>query len=275
MAQLQFNTYGKTAVRLTYVDRTNPRHEVRELSVSIFFEGDFRDSYFTGSNSSLLPTDTMKNTVYVLAKQLRWADIETFGRGITGHFLSRVPHVHQVTVQIEQVPWERIGEHAAAFRQAGTERRTAEISATRSGRQFTSGIRGLQVLKTADSAFAGFIKDEWTTLGETSDRLFGTVVSADWTYSRLDLDFNGTFTQVRDTLMQKFATHQSLSVQQTLFAMAEAVLAGCPAVQEIHLTLPNKHCLLVDLGRFGIENPNQIFMPIDEPSGYIEARVMR
>jgi urate oxidase len=275
MAELQFDTYGKTAVRLTYVDRTAARHEVREVSISIFFEGDFRDSYLTGSNSSVLPTDTIKNTVYVLAKQLRWADIETFGRGITGHFLSRVPHLRQVTVRIEQIPWERIGEHPAAFRQAGTERRTAEITATRSGRQFKSGIRALQVLKTADSAFAGFMKDEWTTLGETDDRLFGTVVSADWSYSRPDIDFNGSFTQVRDALMQKFATHQSLSVQQTLFAMAETVLSDCPAVQEIHLTLPNKHCLLVDLGRFGIENPNQIFMPIDEPSGYIEARVMR
>ena len=275
MPELQFDTYGKTAVRLTYVDRTNARHEVRELNVNIFFEGEFADSYLTGSNSSVLPTDTMKNTVYVLAKQLRWADIETFGRGITGHFLSRVPHLNQVTVRIEQVPWERIGEHPAAFRQAGAERRTAEIIATRSGRQFKSGMRDMQVLKTANSAFAGFMKDEWTTLSETDDRLFGTVVSADWTYSRVDIDFNATFAQIREALIERFASHQSLSVQQTLFAMAEAVLWTCPAVHEIHLRLPNKHCLLVDLGRFGIENPNQIFVPIDEPSGYIEARVTR
>lgn len=275
MPELQFDTYGKTAVRLTYVDRTNARHEVRELNVNIFFEGEFAAPYLTGSNSSVLPTDTMKNTVYVLAKQLRWADIETFGRGITGHFLSRVPHLNQVTVRIEQVPWERIGEHPAAFRQVGAERRTAEIIATRSGRQFKSGMRDLQVLKTANSAFRGFMKDEWTTLGETDDRLFGTVVSADWTYSRVDIDFNATFTQIREALLEKFASHQSLSVQQTLFAMAEAVLSDCPAVHEVHLTLPNKHCLLVDLGRFGIENPNQIFVPVDEPSGYIEARVTR
>jgi len=275
MPELQFDIYGKTAVRLTYVDRTNARHEVRELNVNIFFEGEFADSYLTGSNSSVLPTDTIKNTVYVLAKQLRWADIETFGRGITGHFLSRVPHLNQVTVRIEQVPWERIGEHPAAFRQPGAERRTAEIIATRSGRQFKSGMRDMQVLKTANSAFAGFMKDEWTTLGETDDRLFGTVVSADWTYSRVDIDFNATFAQIREALIERFASHQSLSVQQTLFAMAEAVLSTCPAVHEIHLRLPNKHCLLVDLGRFGIENPNQIFVPIDEPSGYIEARVTR
>jgi urate oxidase len=275
MPELQFDTYGKTAVRLTYVDRTSDRHEIRELNVSVFFEGDFAASYLNGDNSSVLPTDTIKNTVYVLARQLRWADIETFGRGISGHFLSRLPHLRQVTVRIEQVPWERIGEHPSAFRQAGRERRTAEIIATRSGRQFKSGIRDLQVLKTGNSAFGGFMKDEWTTLSETDDRLFGTAVSADWTYSRLDIDFNAAFAQVSKALLHRFASHQSLSVQQTLFAMAEAVLSDCPDVQEIHLTLPNKHSLLVDLGRFGIENPNHIFVPIDEPSGYIEARVTR
>jgi urate oxidase len=275
MAELKFDTYGKTAVRLTHVDRTNARHELRELAVSIFFEGDFADSYRTGSNASVLPTDTMKNTVYVLAKQLRWSDIETLGRGITGHFLSRLTHLTQVAVQIEEVPWERIGGHQTAFRQAGSERRTAEIVATRSGRSMKSGLRNLQVLKTTDSAFRGFIKDEFTTLAETDDRLLGTVISADWSYSRQDIDFNATFSKVREELMHEFAEHQSLSVQQTLFALAEAVLSRCPVVEEIHLTLPNKHCLLVDLERFGVDNPNQIFLPIDEPSGYIEARVTR
>ncbi|MFL6452174.1 MAG: factor-independent urate hydroxylase [Bryobacteraceae bacterium] len=275
MAELQFDTYGKTAVRLTHVDRTNARHEVRELNVNIFFEGDFADSYRTGSNASVLPTDTMKNTVYVLAKHLRWSDPETFARGLTGHFLSHLPHLRQVTVQIAQVPWERIGEHPAAFRQAGDERRTAEMIATRSGRTLKSGLRNLQVLKTTNSAFTGFIKDEFTTLAETEDRLFGTVISADWSYSRPDIEFNGTFARVREVMMRAFSEHRSLSVQQTLFAMAEAVLADCELVEEIHLKLPNKHCLLVDLERFGLENPNQIFVPIDEPSGYIEARVTR
>jgi urate oxidase len=275
MAELKSDTYGKTAVRLTYVDRTNARHELRELNVSMFFEGDFADSYLTGSNASVLPTDTMKNTVYVLAKQLRWSDLETFGRGITGHFLSRLPHLNQLSVQIEQVPWERIGDHPSAFRQAGAERRTAEIVATRSARTVKSGLRNLQVLKTADSSFTGFIKDEFTTLAETDDRLFGTVVSADWSYSRPDIDFNATFAKVREVMMRAFAEHRSLSVQQTLFAMAEAVLSECQVVEEIHLTLPNKHCILFDLERFGLDNPNQIFVPIEEPSGYIEARVTR
>ncbi len=147
----------------------------------------------TGSNASVLPTDTMKNTVYVLAKQLRWSDIETFGRLHSGTFPVAPPHLSQVKVQIEQVPWERIGESPQPFRQSGAERRTAEIIATRTVKKIRSGFRGLQVLKTANSAFAGFIKDEFTTLPETNDRLFGTVVSAEWSYSRPDIDFNADF----------------------------------------------------------------------------------
>ena len=164
---------------------------------------------------------------------------------------------------------------AEAFRQSGAERRTAEIVSTRTLKRIRSGLRDLQVLKTANSAFAGFIKDEFTTLPETNDRLFGTVVSADWSCSRPDIDFNDNFAKVRNVLTRVFADHCSLSVQQTLFAMAEGVLSECPLVAEIHLSLPNKHRLLVDLERFGLENPNQIFVPTDEPSGYIEAHVAR
>jgi urate oxidase len=57
--------------------------------------------------------------------------------------------------------------------------------------------------------------------------------------------------------------------------MAEAVIDQFPTVAEIHLVMPNKHCLKVDLSRFGLDNPNQVFQPIDEPSGFIEARLQR
>lgn len=275
MATLAYNTYGKTGVRLTFVDRSAEKHEVRELNVEILFEGEFEETYTTGSNTAILPTDTMKNTVYVLARQLRWRDIETFARGLAGHFLSHLSHLNQVTVRIRETPWKRIGEHTAAFVQEGSERRIVEMMATRSKKSFRSGLKNLQVLKTANSGFSGFFKDEFTTLAETSDRLFGTIIEADWGYSRADIDFNDVFAQIRQTLLSAFASHNSLSVQQTLFFMAEAVLAEHPVVQEIHLTMPNKHCLLVDLDRFGIDNPNQVFLPIDEPSGYIEANVTR
>lgn len=275
MAKLSFETYGKTGVRLTHVNRSGEAHEIRELDVKIFFEGDFSAAYTAGDNSGILPTDTMKNTVYVLAQQLRWNDIETLARGLAGHFLSRTPHLHQVRIAISEAPWERIGRSGAAFVQRGTERRITKLTASRSARTVASGVQNLQILKTARSAFAGFIKDEFTTLPETDDRLFGTVLDAEWVYARADIDFNGLYTSIRELLLNTFAEHNSLSVQQTLFAMAEAVVNAFDIVAEIHLTMPNKHRVPVDLMKFGLENTNQIFIPIEEPSGYIEARVTR
>jgi urate oxidase len=275
MAKVLFDTYGKTKVRLTYVNKNSERHEIRELTVNIFFEGEFNVAYTHGDNSSLLPTDTMKNTVYLLAKQLQWNDIETFAHGLADHFLARVPQLSQIRIEISETPWEHIGNHTTAFIQSGAERRITELIVSRSNWLITSGLSNLQILKTAHSAFTGFRKDEFTTLAETNDRLFGTVLDAKWTYTRADIDFNALHKDIRGVLLNTFAEHHSLSVQHTLFAMAEAAVNAFDVLGEIHLTMPNRHCLLVDLAKFGLENPNQIFVPIDEPSGYIEARVTR
>ena len=275
MAVITSDAYGKTRVRLTYVDRARIPHEVRELSVDILFKGEFADVYKMGDNASVLPTDTMKNTVYVLARRSRWDSIEVLAQGLAQHFLDLLPHLSQVHINIEQVPWRQIGQYGAAFAQTGSERRTTRLKASRSEINLSAGIKGLQILKTSDSAFAGFRKDNLTTLPETDDRLFGTVLEAEWRYLDPDLPFNNTHSEIRGALLDCFARHKSLSVQHTLFAMGEAALERTKSIAEIHLVMPNKHCLLVDLSRFGLDNPNQIFVPIDEPSGYIEARIGR
>lgn len=275
MPVIQSDAYGKTRVRLAYVNREHDTHEVSELLVNILFEGDLATSYADGDNSGILPTDTMKNTVYVLARQLRWDSAEILAQGLARHFLDRLPHLSKVSIYMEGVPWRHIAGHPTAFLQSGNERRTTRLSATRSGVEVSSGITGLQILKTADSGFAGFLKDELTTLPETRDRLFGTVLQAEWRYLRSDILFNEAHRQIRSVLLDCFAQHKSLSVQHTLFAMGKAVLEERDEVAEIHLVMPNKHYLLVDLSRFGLDNPNQIFVPTDEPSGYIEARIGR
>jgi urate oxidase len=275
MATLTFDTYGKTRVRLLQVMRNGSRHEVIELNTQIFFEGDLVESYVAGDNSKVLPTDTMKNTVYALARKTPIVCVEHFAGDLGRHFLGRLPHLRQVKIEIEAAPWDRIENYDAAFTKAGNERRFAACIARRSQETATSGIRNLQILKTADSGFAGYPKDEYTTLPETNDRLLGTVLDADWSYSPAAHDFNALHAQIRAKLLATFALHRSLSVQHTLYAMAESVIDEFAAVSQIHLTMPNKHCLLADLSKFGLDNPNQIFVPTDEPSGYIEANVKR
>ncbi len=275
MSTIVFDTYGKTRVRLTYVRRLGSRHEVQELTVDVFMEGEFKEAFTKADNSIVLPTDTMKNTVYALARKNGVNSIEEFARDLARHFLAGVSHLNKVLLEIKEVPWNRIGDSAAAFVQGGLERRTTSFTATRSSEVFRSGIQDLQILKTTDSAFTGFFKDQYTTLAETTDRLLGTVMQSDWLYTSTDVDFNKTHAGIRSLLLTTFAAHKSLSVQQTLYDMAEAVLKQFSNIAEIHLVMPNKHCLLVDLSKFGMDNPNQIFYPIDEPSGYIEAKVAR
>jgi len=131
------------------------------------------------------------------------------------------------------------------------------------------------VLKTADSGFEGYIKDELTTLKETNDRIFATAVTAGWRYTTVELDFDAVRKTLREAMLKTFAGHLSKSVQETLYAMGKSALEAVAEVEWIDLTMPNKHCLLVDLARFGQENANEIFVPTDEPAGHIEARVRR
>ena len=272
MAKLKSDRYGKTRVRLTQVIRNGDRHELIELSTRIIFKGDFANAYTQADNSTTLPTDTIKNTVYIIARQQPVQSIEQFARDLATHFLGLVKHLDTVEIEVQQTPWSRINNHGAAFMLGGSERRVALLSASRTKETLESGVHGLEIVKTSNSAFSDYLLDEWTTLPPTRDRLFGTVLDADWTYKK-PVDFNAGYQRVRTVLLQTFADHVSESVQHTLFDMAKAALAQVETLKEIHLVMPNKHRLLVDLSRFKLNNPNQIFVPTDEPSGYIEARI--
>jgi urate oxidase len=273
------NSYGKSRVRLVKVERGPGRHEVFDLAVDVALEGDFRAAHEDGDNALIYATDTMKNTVYALARQGPVDPPEAFGIRLARHFLERVPHVERVHVTLTQHPWARLevdgAPHATAFRRAGEERRTARVSAARDAVGVEAGVEELTVLKTAQSGFSGFMRDDLTTLKETPDRLFATAVRAVWRFSSTDVDWNQSWAESRRALLEAFATHDSLSVQHTLFAMGRAVLERRPEVDEVSLSLPNKHHLLVDLSPFGLDNPNQVFVATTEPFGLIEATVVR
>lgn len=280
MALLAENRYGKFRVRVVKVTRDGGVYTVREWSVNVLIEGDYDKAFRTGTNADILPTDTMKNTVYSIARRSGATCIEDFARDLVDHFLTNYTHAESVAVDIREKLWERLqingSTHPTGFQQSANELQTTSVTGSRyAGLSIASGLSSLVILKTADSAFEGYIKDPLTTLRETSDRLFGTDVTATWSYAATDLAFAEVRASIRASLLATFAEHKSLSVQHTLFAMAEAVLAQVESVSSIQLTMPNKHCLLVDLSPFGQDNPNEIFVPTDEPHGYIEARVVR
>lgn len=282
--ELSAARYGKSRVRLTRVDRRAGRHDLVQVTVDVHLEGDHEATYLTGDNRDVLPTDTMKNTVYALARRQPFADVEEFGLALARHLRGRAPRTRRVAVELAESLWRRIevaGEpHPHAFEGGGPEERTAAVVAGREGEEVvTSGLRGLPVLKTTGSGFEGFFRDDLTTLPETGDRILATLVTATWRCAPGEVargaSWGALWRGVRRRLVETFAGHDSRSVQQTLYAMGEAVLAAHPEIEEIRLVLPNRHHLLADLAPFGLDNPNLVFTPTDEPYGLIEGTVRR
>jgi urate oxidase len=277
--QLVDNGYGKSGVRLVKVTRRGDRHDVQDLTVNVRLDGEFEASYIMGDNTMVLPTDTMKNTVHAFARRYGGGDIEEFAIALTERFLESHEAVARARIDVAEAPWQRIavGEkpHGQAFARAGDERRTAVVTRTRTEVTVAAGIRQLALLKTGHSAFQDFLRDEYTTLPDATSRVIGTVLQASWRYGRLDVPYGTLWHSVRRHLLETFAQHESLSLQHTLYAMADAVLENQADVVEIQMALPNKHHLLIDLAPFGLDNPNEVFVPTDEPFGLIEATVRR
>lgn len=266
-------------MRLVKAVRHGDRHDLRDLTIAIRFEGDYDASYTEGDNRDVLPTDTMKNTVYALAAQHPLQEPEPFGMVLAEHFLRRNPRLHRVAIEFVEHQWQRLEvgerEHRNAFMRRGPDTRTACVTAGRDALTIDAGVDELLIMKTARSAFAGFPRDEFTTLPETRDRLLATAMTATWRYADHDVPFGPTWRAVRDALLQTFAEHASESVQHTLHAMGQGVLDAIDVVASITLVMPNKHHIPVDLSRFGLENRNEVFVATDEPYGRIEATLSR
>jgi urate oxidase len=280
MATLGENRYGKSRVRLSRITRHGDRHEFNEWTVKVLLEGDFETSFTEADNSKILPTDTMKNTVYSVARDSKSVTIEEFAMELGDYLLTNNPQVSGALVEIEEKAWERIvidgTPESTTFRLGGSELHT--VRAVRDqGREWSvrSGIDGLVILKTTKSEFTGYIKDKLTTLKPATDRIFGTQATITWDYSAASPNFAQARTRILAALLKEFAAHHSMSVQHTLFDMGKAALEAAPEIARINLTMPNLHHLLADLSPFGQNNPNHIFVPIDEPHGYIEATIER
>jgi urate oxidase len=278
--RLSQNNYGKSRVRLVRVAREPDRHDIADLTVDVALEGDFAAAHLAGDNTGLLATDTMRNTVYALAKGTDVGDVERFGMRLVEHFVDGGPKVRRARIGLVAHPWERLmaaggAPHEHAFRRTAGGERVATVAGDGSSWEIEAGIDGLVVLKTTGSGWEGYLHDEFTSLAETDDRIMATEITARWTYGSTDLDFTASWTAVRDVVLEAFGDHYSPSVQFTLHRMGEAVLEARPEVQRISFSLPNKHHLLYDLARFGIENDHEIFHATDEPYGLIEGTVER
>jgi urate oxidase len=273
------NQYGKAENRLVRIYRETARHEIRDVTVSTALRGDFAAAHLHGDQSSVLPTDTQKNTAYAFAKEHGLRAIEEYALTLARHFVDDVEPVRGARISVDEFAWERVpvgGEgHDHTWVRRGPEVRTTVVDVSGEGTEVVSGLRDLVLLKSTGSEFAGFLKDRYTTLPETHDRIMSTALVTRWRYGGLGIDWDKTWADVRRLLLERFATVHSLALQQTLWEMGRAVLEAHPEISEITLQAPNKHHFAVDLSPFGLENPNEVFYAADRPYGLIEATVAR
>jgi urate oxidase len=282
------NQYGKAEVRVVAVDRSTPRHSLVDLNVSSSLRGDFAAAHTAGDNAHVLTTDAQKNTVFAFARD-GIGSPEAFGLRLARHFADSYDWISGARVVVESYGWDRIAvggqPHDHAFRRTGGDVRTAVVTADHSGPapqlHVLAGLTDLVVLTTTGSEFWGFPVDPYTTLPETRDRILATAVTARWRYTTTDLDWDDIFPSVRSTLLETFATTHSLALQQTLYAMGEAVLERHPQVAEVRMSMPNKHHFLQDLSAFGLSNDLDgqpgavVYHADDRPYGLIEGSVLR
>ncbi len=273
------NNYGKSEVRLVKVDRGSGRHGVRDVTAEVSLTGDFDAAHVKGDNTGLIATDTMRNTVYALAKQHLTRDIESFGLALVEHFLEAGPKNTGVRIRLAEHTWNRIEVDGAGHDHSfvkGAGKRTATVSGDESGgRSVHAGMDDVTVLKTTNSGWEGYLHEQYTTLPETNDRILSTVVSAEWQYNDTSIDFDRVWDSVERRILQTLTDHYSPSVQNTLYRMGYAVLEEHEEVERIHFSLPNIHHLLFDLERFGMENDKEIFQATSDPYGLIEGTVER
>lgn len=278
MKLIQHN-YGKAKVRVLKVMRAGKIHSIKELDAQVMLQGDFDASFTKADNRLVVATDSIKNTVNVLAKQKLGTETEAFGVALGEHFLKRYKHVSRVEITLTEHCWARVSvngkPHAHSFSEKSAARPFAKIIATRKETQVESGIEELLILKSTASAFENFWRDEFRTLPDTSDRIFATKLKATWTYTKKPKSYAVSNGKILDAMLAVFAKNFSPSVQVTLFQMGEAALKAVKEISKVHIAMPNKHCLLINLAPFGLENKNELFVPTDEPHGQIEGTVAR
>jgi urate oxidase len=272
-------TYGKSRVRVMRVHRAGDRQEVRELTVQAMVEGDFDRAFTHADNATSVSTDTMKNVVNIVAREELTAGPEDFCKAVAKRLLERYDSVAKATVTGHETIWRRLeidgAEHPHAFSLDANGKPFARVVMSGAGSSVESGLSGFTFLKSTQSGWANYVKEPYTTLAETDDRIAATAMDATWRWRAQPVDYAASNKRILDTMLKVFATTYSHSVQDSLYRMGMAALEAVPEITKITLACPNKHYLLANLAPFGMDNPNHVFVATDEPHGQIECTVGR
>jgi urate oxidase len=273
------NRYGKARVRVMRIHRVGERQEVSQLNVQAMLEGDFARTFTHADNSDSVSTDTVKNIVNIVARENTGLGTEEFCQVLARRYLDLYPQVASVDVTAHETKWSRLSfggkPHPHSFILDSNGKPFVEVTATRQGSSLVSGIDGFTFMKSTQSGWEGYVKDPYTTIKETDDRMCATSMVASWKWSAKPASYPATNAKILATVLEVFSTTYSASVQDSLYRMGEAALAAVPEISEISMACPNMHFIPMNLTAFGLDNNNDVFLPTDEPHGQIECTVGR
>ena len=278
MHRIGSSSHGESRLRMLRVTRRGDRHDPKELSVSFRFEGDFAAAFRDGKADGLPPGETLKNLVHRAAREHGSCEIEEFGLAVCHRVLKDHPAITRARVEISEQAWTRLDAggrvQGQAFLGGSTEVKTTAV--TSNGRQVAvvSGLDALSVMRTA-----GFTPrhDPEADDGRTDglQRLLVGQLSAKWTYSSPDVTFRPYRQGVRAAIIETFAWHPGRSVDHTLYAIADVVLATYQEIADVTLAFHEQPYRPVDLFSAGMENPDDLFVSLEEPLGVVDVTVER
>jgi urate oxidase len=261
------------------IHRAGDRHEVSQLNIKAMMEGDFARAYTDADNSTSVSTDTIKNVVNIVARENTGLATEEFCQVLAKKYLGTYPQIDSVNVTAHETKWSRLSfdgkPHPHSFVLDSNGKPFVEVTATRGRSILTSGIDGFTFMKSTQSGWENYVKDPYTTIPATADRMCATSMVASWKWSAKPANYPAANAKILDTLLQVFGTTYSRSVQDSLYRMGEAALAAVPEISEISMACPNMHFIPMNLTAFGLDNNNDVFLPTDEPHGQIECTVGR
>jgi urate oxidase len=270
-------SHGESRVRMLRLIRRGDRHDPRDLSVSIRYEGEFAPAFSEGRAAGVVPGETLKTLVYTAARVQTLREIEEFGLDLCARVLAAHPHLALVRVDVAEQPWQRVEVGGKAMGQAfilgGPEQRTSAVTSNGRKMAVVSGIENLTVMRSA-----GFTTPRRPAQDDADDSLPPLLVgslSVRWTYSTPDVTFGAYRQGVRAAVLETIALHASRSVQYTLHSLGDVLLASYPEISVVTLTMHERPYRPVDLFHANVENPDDLFVAREEPVSLVEVTLER
>lgn len=271
MERLESGTYGESRLRMLRVVARGDRHDPRDLTIGLRFEG---------ALDQMIPGEAVKNLVHRVVREHDQATtaIEPLGIAICDAILATYRSVGRARVELSEQPWTRLDAggkaQGRAFTPGGVERRTAVVVGNGTRTAVQAGIEDLVVLRTGGFAPTARGKPSDDARDDGVQRVLLATLGACWWYGAGDIAFVPYRAGVRRAIVETFAWHQGPTVRDTLRAMADVMLTSYQEISQVTLTLQERPYRPVDLLELALEG-DALFVAREEPVGVVEISVER